>query len=914
MTLTIDHNNSSENTDFLTKQEKVDSTNSLHEIAKSIPTLIPKAAGLGSTHHVTNSATAENELELNEVFENAKRNAACFADFGNIIRLFDIHIQDMLFEILKIAAEHFPDETCQYIQNYNIKDQNRRFEVAKIIAAESGGGINEYIQNFGITDQKMLVEIAKIAAAQRCFSINMGISEFIQNYGITDQKMLVEIAKIAAANSSKGTSRYIQNYGITDQDMLFEIAKIAAFHDGKAVSECIQNFGITDQNWLFEIAKISAANDGEGVSEYIQNFGITDQKMLFEIAKIGAAQSGSGTSAFILNFGITDQNRLFEIAKIAAAQNGNGTSQHLKKYGLSQGEQLQILQICLAQIASDALETNDFFTLGKFAKAQKVSSKKQLFETTLQICDLKIPFHFDTMQQEQKVVAKLKEAFKQLKDFAIQFGVRDRVLASLEKTIFTKHTSLLQQQKDLLWLGTWMMHYSFDPDEDALLKSPLGDEEMIPLLNSILKTTDPNLRSLATTVLTKGYPEKLTSLKTLMGADERLHLIVLFSTAVGIEPELTTKICDELYPSRKDAKLMAPINELMGALYKNSSLSFEEKKRLLGMTFHPPVKGNRESRPDFNTRLSQYRKSRQNWVIAVYSLLYFGQEEILKNVTNTTDLVKEWQTFIGKTFYIREDVIEKFFPTFGQSERYPNGLIIYATRLQTLAQEEKNQLMPLLGKFANSVLDGTFPDVRYSFTDNTHLETVFSDNEELLQKWRTSLPIEIDSQTTIEDTDHWEDLVMMGTEVEGSCQNIHNDPASNKCLLSSFLDGKIRLMVAREKSSGKIIGRVILRILLDENHNPVLFMEKLYTRNGVNEELTRQNIIEGCRQKAQSMGIALAASGEDYTDLNANEYPGALESLGGPAPYEYVDAIGDIAKGGIYSIPESLLLWSPSAL
>ena len=119
-------------------------------------------------------------------------------------------------------------------------------------------------------------------------------------------------------------------------------------------------------------------------------------------------------------------------------------------------------------------------------------------------------------------------------------------------------------------------------------------------------------------------------------------------------------------------------------------------------------------------------------------------------------------------------------------------------------------------------------------------------------------------------------------------------------------------MVAKEKSSGKIIGRVILRILLDENKKPVLFMEKLYTRNGVNEELIRQNIIEGCRQKAQSMGIALTASVLDYYEFSANKYPGTLESLGGPAPYEYVDAHISIEKDGIYSIPKSCLIWQPS--
>ena len=548
-----------------------------------------------------------------------------------------------------------------------------------------------------------------------------------------------------------------------------------------------------------------------------------------------------------------------------------------------------------------------------------------------------------------------------------------------------------------------------------LQQSPLCDEGMIPLLNCIMKTIDPNLHSLATTALISGYKDPETLFKALNGVDEYLCLIVLFSTFAGFEAEMTKKICDELYPSRKDTRVMAPINEFMGALYK-SSFSLVVKERLLGLIFQPPVKGVRESKPSFNDRLNQYRQSRQMWIAAAHSLLYFGQEEILKNVTNTTELVNDWKTFMGKTFYLEGDALDQFLPIFVNSKRCPNGFITYAARLQTLPQAERDQLMPLIGKFASAVLNKTLPQVRYSFAANPHLNAIFSENEELLTKWQTSLPIKIGSQEnmiektsleqvqklmrdslenhhlgtdqdypeleaildgtfegpiendilrncaevlspktsepelklalmqlqklfpnddaqfyhdlkgmvanletpqssvpfTIEDTDAWEDFLLMGTEVDNSCQHIQGDPAYNKCLLASFLDGKIRLMVAREKGSGKILGRVVLRVLLDANNKPVLFVETLYTRKGVNAQLIRQSILEGCRQKAQSMGIPLAASARDYSDLNAKKYPGVLKSLGGPAPYEYVDALRGIQGGGFYTIPESYLLWSPS--
>ena len=167
MTLTIDFNYPV-NTGS-SAQGNIDPNCSLHEISQNIPTLLPKATGLGSTHHVTIGAISENELKLKESFERAKRDAR----EGRL--------------------------TGQDIQDYGIKDQYMLFEIAKIIAAHSG----------------------------------KGISEFIQNYGITDQKMLVEIAKIAAAQDGRATSQYIKNYGIKEQDRLFKIAKIAAAQSGE---------------------------------------------------------------------------------------------------------------------------------------------------------------------------------------------------------------------------------------------------------------------------------------------------------------------------------------------------------------------------------------------------------------------------------------------------------------------------------------------------------------------------------------------------------------------------------------------------------------------------------------------------------------------------------------------------------
>ncbi len=819
----------------------------------------------------------------------------------------------------------------------------------------------------------------------------------MQKFGFTED-MRFEIAKIAASSNARDISHFIQDFDL-NENMRFEIAKIAAAHDALGTIKHLQNYGLTDQVMLLEIYNIcfetvkkdASQNGNEKISKNIRDYGFTEDQR-FVIAKIVAVKNWRIISRDIQNFDLNEDMR-FEIAKIVAAQNGESTSRSIKHYELNTDQELQILQICFHQIATVALKTSDFNDLKSFLEIQNPTNMKLFTE----------------------------EAFNRLKTFAMELGVSGKVLDSFEAIIFGKHTSLLQQQKDIFWFGAWVVRYASYSNPEAIRKSPLCDDEIIPFLTCLCKLTDSNLRDTATQALTFSYTEIKQSLKKLMTKrPDYLYLVILFSTVIGFDGETTEKLLNELASKYyKHPKLIGPINELMSMLQRSTGLSVETKKQLLQLVFlNPPVKGQTEPKPKFNGRVSEYHTNQKNWVAALHSLLYFGQEMILNSIKDVTTLVNQWQKYMDDTFYIRPDAMAQFFPTFGSSKRHPNGLITYATRLQTLPNEEKDRIMPLLGKFAGAVLHGTFPEVRYSFANNKHLETVFSGKDSLLTKWKTSLPIKIENTSqeiaqttsplelvqklmrdalenhhlgadqdskypalneilkgnfndnqltneelnyavvlnpttdltqmqsalrklqelfpdessqfhhdlkgmvatletpqsteswTIEDTDAWEDILMMGTEVDNSCQSIYREPNTNKCLLSSMLDGKNRLMIARN-ATGKIVGRVVLRVLRDEvQKKPVLFVEGLYTHSGTHHDKLQRDILEGCKQKATSMGLALVASPSAYNNLKAPKYPGTLQALGGPAPYEYVDSLGGIKIDGQYSIQGGYLIQS----
>ena len=149
---------------------------------------------------------------------------------------------------------------------------------------------------------------------------------------------------------------------------------------------------------------------------------------------------------------------------------------------------------------------------------------------------------------------------------------------------------------------------------------------------------------------------------------------------------------------------------------------------------------------------------------------------------------------------------------------------------------------------------------------------------------------------TLQDTEDYQDLLLCGTDILGSCQSVYGHPEYNKCLLGYLLDGKIRLLALKD-SKGKIESRAILKILLDHNSQPALFIERAYP-----DERYKQFFIDLALKKAKKMNIQLYkayVSGESQM----------LVSLGSRAPFEYEDGaqIGMGVNNGKYAIFANLV-------
>ena len=148
------------------------------------------------------------------------------------------------------------------------------------------------------------------------------------------------------------------------------------------------------------------------------------------------------------------------------------------------------------------------------------------------------------------------------------------------------------------------------------------------------------------------------------------------------------------------------------------------------------------------------------------------------------------------------------------------------------------------------------------------------------------------------DTDNPNDLLLLGTEVDGSCTRVYGDANLCKGLLAYLLDGKNRALVIVGPGN-EIVARSLLRLLLDEETGQaVLFQEQIYPANTPDD--LRQALQDMAIRRATALNVNLVASeSSDGEDM----YPNPLVSKGSRAPYEYVDAIGGVHEEGQFTIP-----------
>lgn len=153
-------------------------------------------------------------------------------------------------------------------------------------------------------------------------------------------------------------------------------------------------------------------------------------------------------------------------------------------------------------------------------------------------------------------------------------------------------------------------------------------------------------------------------------------------------------------------------------------------------------------------------------------------------------------------------------------------------------------------------------------------------------------------------TDHYWDLLLIGSDVNGSCMRVNGQPEHNQCLTGYMLNGKDFPIVVRKPGSQRIVARRFLRIEIDkERQKPALFLERLYSNYSADE--IDAGIIEMAKRVADHLQLPL------YTkSLEGKETDVTLLSLDSAASNCYSDALHR-ETDGTYEVKRPKLLYDP---
>jgi hypothetical protein len=352
-----------------------------------------------------------------------------------------------------------------------------------------------------------------------------------------------------------------------------------------------------------------------------------------------------------------------------------------------------------------------------------------------------------------------------------------------------------------------------------------------------------------------------------------LGIIGLFS--MDIDEETLEKLCDFITKKKsvfKDGTKLQIILQFLKQL-PSKDIPIRKIHEILYNCFIDDFKDEGVKRMSLMTAILKAKPS------VVLTLSDYSSEKLVKLLL---EKLKE-SGIIDETIVDGE---QKFYQKFVET-----GL--YASFFAYLSLHLSNPLMLApLTSFVRSILDDTF--VGFRNEHNSHLEYLTVDQRRI---WQTELDheeIEVPAEApvagfrgTLQETEHYRDLFLCGTEVPASCQRVDGKPELNKCLLGYCLDGKIRMLAIKDKT-GKMRYRAIVKLLVDTEGKPALFLECTYPSSVSFVDDVFLNFI---KKKADLMGVKLYVDGVGAI----------LESKACIAPFEYEDN-GDGVTEGSYEI------------
>ena len=229
-------------------------------------------------------------------------------------------------------------------------------------------------------------------------------------------------------------------------------------------------------------------------------------------------------------------------------------------------------------------------------------------------------------------------------------------------------------------------------------------------------------------------------------------------------------------------------------------------------------------------------------------------------------------------------------------QRYYHVLPSYMASMSGLGYTEITDLMD---EFIESIANDTFIKTRQSPLNNPHLQAIYPEYPQFRAGWRANFSHFSEATRnkllspgeTLELTEKPWDLFINGLEVY-SCQSPALGPCSgNLALMSLVMDGR-NAMIVKKNQKGNILSRSIIRMVLDQDNRPALFLELAYPNFHEQRDKSNLLFIDAARDIAHQMKLPL------YHPLKSGQGGSGEEVklLKGRAPYDYFDSFEGFSK------------------
>lgn len=856
--------------------------------------------------------------------------------------------QAILIELANHCADQNGGLLTLFIKNFGIQDKNQLYKIAQRAMTGSDGS-SQYIRNYGFTDPNWLFELAKLSASEH----GLNTSEYIMNYGITDKNKLFIIASIAASQGG-GVSQFIQNYGIEDHDQLYELATLDAQNNDYILPKFIHNYrGIFTQQQRFELAKLAAKSNAGLLSMKIKDFFPLNKNQLFEIAKIAAEQKSNFFSKFLSNYGLENEDELIELGKLA----GPVALLFIENYHINPARKKELIADLYFEAVSKKARHEIFLFPNLRMKYSEIGSMiKNLsqIEITAKDAAPEIDKLFQAYCAKYRIFEPemLKELFTQ--QASLQYK-QNTLLWIFEMTmgfeILGKGSEdVLKKEADIIKiLALYPKPLERQTYTAALMTlfirnrvpntKELKKHQVIPALILAVGNID---EAISQNIIKSIASKKFSEGPTITPINQLLNLINMSSLSKGEKEYILKLQClndrqqsVSFLDQRKIVTLVLNFF-LLGQEHRLKGLNYTQLETVLGTILEEilHIDGVDHLAEKYNGVFNNSKNRRPGALLTYISrLMTLPENERKPLITLMGQFIKRVfdNTFHTKRYEespMLQGASIEFLAEWKKGERCRASdftIKINQTPLETrrsLLKEELAQY-PLFRRLSiddEKQLQAALQNPQVSHEEKILLQLLVSNTseqkvknliEEFLEKNPKNLlnkvlrqiynyeKVKVNINWDVVDTDDWEDLLLIGTETGNFCQSIEAT-GTNKCLVGYIMDGKVRAVVVKDPSTGKVAGRAIIRQIDDEvTKQKVLHVGWIYTaREDPNLE---EIIIQMAKRRAKALHIPLVKDQESPA-ASLEVYPHKLVSRGNVAPFEYFDSNGGITKGS-YEFP-----------